>query len=144
MQKFSPDGEHLQTYGSSGAGSGQLHRPSGVAVYADGSLCVSDWGNERVQVFAPGGESAAILRGQATLSKWAMDYFSSNPDEWEVRQIADLEPESLPEHLQSAYHTSSQVEPYFWGPVAVRFDTQGRLYVVETNRHRFQVYQGAS
>lgn len=140
VQKFSPDGEHLLSVGASGDGDGQLNRPSGVAVDSDGLIYVADWGNERVQVFNPDGTHAATLRGQATLSSWAMDYFSANPDEWEVRQISDLEPE-LPEHLHTPYHVSSQIEPYFWGPVSVRLDDQERLYVVETNRHRFQVYR---
>ena len=141
VQKFSAGGEHLQTFGASGGGTGQLSRPSGVAIDGAGRVYVSDWGNERVQVFNPDGSFAAILRGQATLSAWAKDYFSANPDEWAVREIAQLESDELPEHLQTPYHISSQVEPFFWGPVAVRLDHEGRLYVVETNRHRFQVYQ---
>ena len=142
VQKFSADGEHMLSVGSSGDGDGQLNRPSGVAVDSDGLIYVADWGNERVQVFNPDGSHAETLRGQATLSSWAMDYFSANPDEWEVRQISDLEPD-LPEHLDTPYHVSSQIEPYFWGPVSVRLDDQERLYVVETNRHRFQIYQKA-
>ena len=140
IQKFTAEGEHLLGVGGSGDGEGELNRPSGVAVDSDGIIYVADWGNERVQAFNPDGGHAATLRGQATLSQWAMDYFSANPDEWETRQISDLEPE-LPEHLHSAYHVSSQIEPYFWGPVSVRLDAQDRLYVVETNRHRFQVYK---
>ena len=135
VQKFTSDGEHLQTIGA-----GHLSRPSGVAASPDGAVAVADWGNERVQIFTADGELATTMRGQATLSQWAMDYYSSNPEEWELREVSDLAPETLPEHLQTPYHTSSQIEPYFWGPVAVRFDDQGRLYVVETNRHRFQVY----
>ncbi len=135
VQKFTPAGEYLQTIGE-----GRLSRPAGVAVSSEGAIAVADWGNERVQIFAPDGSLAATLRGQATLSQWAMDYYSSNPEEWELRQISELEPETLPDHLQTPYHTSSQIEPYFWGPVSVRFDGEGRLYVVETNRHRFQVY----
>ena len=141
VQKFSPDGDYLQTIGSSGRGFGELSRPAGVAVDSDGVIAVADWGNERIQVFAPDGSPKTTLRGQATVSKWAEDYYSSNPEEWELRQISDLVPEDLPEHLQTPYHTSSQVEPYFWGPVAVRLDANDRMYVVETNRHRFQVYQ---
>jgi hypothetical protein len=49
--------------------------------------------------------------------------------------------EKLPEHLTSPYHTASQVEPYFWGPVSVRLDKEDRLYVTEHSRHRIQVYQ---
>ena len=139
IQKFSPDGSYLKTIGSPGSGEGQLKRPSGVAVDSSGNIYVADWGNERVQIFDEDGNSVSILRGQATVSKWGMDYFSSNPEEWEVRQASELQSD-LPEHLNTPYLTSSQTEPYFWGPVAVRFDDQDRLYVVETNRHRFQVY----
>ena len=140
VQKFSADGAHLLTVGESGGADGQLSRPSGAAADAAGNIYVADWGNERVQIFDADGAHQATLRGQATLSAWARDYFSANPDEWEVREIAELEPETLPEHLQTPYHASSQIEPYFWGPVSVRLDAEGRLYVVETNRHRFQVY----
>ncbi|MCI0858409.1 MAG: hypothetical protein J4N81_06700, partial [Chloroflexi bacterium] len=81
-----------------------------------------------------------ILRGQATLSKWAEEYFLSNPEEKKERDLSNLTP-PLPDHLQTPYHVSSQTEPYFWGPVSVTLDREGRLYVAETNRHRFQVYQ---
>ena len=47
----------------------------------------------------------------------------------------------LPAHLRSAYHESSQSEPYFWGPVAVAVDDQGRGFVVESCRNRIQVYR---
>ncbi len=144
VQKFSPDGDYIQTYGKSGMGDGELSRPSGVAVASDGVVTVADWGNERIQVFNPDGSFVTTLRGQATVSKWAADYYSSNPEEWELRQISQLVPDELPEHLQTPYHTSSQVEPYFWGPVAVRLDSEDKMYVVETNRHRFQVYQKSS
>lgn len=38
------------------------------------------------------------------------------------------------------HEESSRIEPYFWDPVAVTLDEQARLYVLETGRHRFQVY----
>jgi DNA-binding beta-propeller fold protein YncE len=140
LQKFSDDGRHLATFGRPGPGDGQFNRPSGVAVDADGLIYVADWGNERVQVLGPDGDFLLNLRGQATLSKWAEEFFASNPDEWQVRQQSDLIPD-LPPHLNTPYHISAQTEPYFWGPVAVSLDADNRLYVPETNRHRFQVYQ---
>ena len=69
----------------------------------------------------------------------AEDFFDSNPDEMETRRIAQLVPE-LPDHISTPYHVSSQTEPYFWGPVSVHVDGNDRLYVVETNRHRIQIY----
>ena len=140
IQKFTGDGEFLAAFGSSGDGEGQFQRPTGVAVDGEGFIYVSDWGNERVQVLDPEGGFQVLLRGQATVSKWAQAYFDTNPEEKAERDRSDLMPE-LPPHLNTPYHISSQTEPYFWGPVAVSLDGDGRLYVVETNRHRVQVYQ---
>jgi DNA-binding beta-propeller fold protein YncE len=140
IQKFTPDGQFMARFGESGQGEGQFNRPSSVAVDAEGYIYVADWGNERVQVLGPDGSFQLQLRGQATLSKWAEDFFASNPDEWETRQISNLMP-PLPPHLNTPYHVSSQTEPYFWGPVSVTLDRENRLYVPETNRHRVQIYQ---
>ena len=140
IQKFTAVGEFVASYGGSGDGDGQFHRPSSVAVDVEGYIYVADWGNERVQVLGPDGSFQTKLRGQATLSKWADDYYAVNPEEKRERDRAQLVPE-LPEHLRAPYHVSSQTEPYFWGPVSVSVDKQQRLYVVEANRHRFQVYQ---
>ena len=104
---------------------------------------MTDWGNERLQVLAPDGTLCATERGRATLSQWAEDFFKSNPDEVVVREISNLTPE-LPPHLaDDPYQVSAQTEPYFWGPVAVTVDTEGRVYVVESNRHRFQIFKRA-
>jgi DNA-binding beta-propeller fold protein YncE len=140
IQKFSGNGQFLASYGTHGAGEGEFDRPSGVAVDSEGYIYVSDWGNERLQVLGPDGSSRLSFRGQATLSQWAEEYFVSNPEEKAERDKANLIPE-LPAHLSSPYHISSQTEPYFWGPVSVSLDGEGRIYVTEANRHRFQVYQ---
>ncbi len=140
IQKFTHDGQFVASFGSSGTGEGQFSRPSGVCVDSDGYIYVAEWGNERVQILDPDGGFVQLLRGQATLSKWAQDFMSVNPDERNTREIANLTPE-LPPHLDTPYLVSSQTEPYFWGPVSVRLDSEERLFVVESNRHRVQVYQ---
>ena len=130
----------MASFGESGQGEGQFHRPASVAVDGDGFIYVADWGNERVQILGPDGSFQVLLQGEATVSKWAEDYFASNPEEKVERDNANLIPQ-LPAHLSSPYHVSSQIESYFWGPVSVSLDGAGRLYVTETIRHRFQVYQ---
>lgn len=139
IQKFSPSGQFLASFGESGEGHGQFHRPSSVAVDPEGCIYISDWGNERVQVLGPDGSFQLQLRGQATLSKWAKEWLSVNPDEKETREMSNLIPD-LPPHLNTPHHISSQTEPYFWGPVSVTLDKAGRLYVTEANRHRIQIY----
>ncbi len=140
VQKFTKDGQHLATYGSSGTGEGEFSRPSAVAVDSEGYIYVADWGNERVLLLDSDGKFVQSLRGQATLSKWAQDFMSVNPDEYNTRQIANLVPD-LPDHLDTPYLISAQTEPYFWGPVSLRLDPEEKLFVVEANRHRIQVYQ---
>ncbi len=140
IQKFTADGEFLAAFGTPGYGEGQFQRPTHVAVDDEGYIYVADWGNERVQILDSEGHFQVLLRGEATVSKWAQEYFDVNPEEAAERYQSNLAPE-LPPHLNTPYHISSQTEPYFWGPVAVSLDHEGRLYVVETNRHRFQVYQ---
>ena len=142
IQKFTSDGTFLAAFGESGEGDGQLSRPAGVAVDEDGNIYVADWGNERIQVLARDGRLLQKLRGEATLSKWAEEFFASNPDEVKVRAIANLIPQ-LPREFDTPYQVSSQTEAYFWGPASVTLDGNGRLYVAETNRHRFQTYQRA-
>ena len=140
IQKFDPAGTFLTSFGTPGQGPGALHRPSSVAVAPVGILYVADWGNERVQILAPDGTWLATLRGEADLSTWAESYFVANPDELAERQQADMEP-ALPATVADDRHEeSAHIEKLFWGPIAVKLDAQGRLYVVESCRHRIQVY----
>ena len=140
IQKFTPDGKFIAAFGESGDGDGQFSRPASVAVDREGYIYVADWGNERVQVLGPDGSFQVMLRGEATLSKWAKAYLEVNPDEQSTREMSNLIPE-LPPHFKTPYQIASQTEPYFWGPVSVSLDAVGRLYVAESNRHRFQIYQ---
>jgi len=140
IQKFAPDGTFLAKFGESGRGDGQLDRPSNMVVDDQGYVYVADWGNERVQVFDPDGVFVLKLRGQAALSKWATVFIDSNPDEKRTREASNMYPD-LPEELSSPFHVSSQTEPYFFGITSLLLDANGRLYVVDSRRQRFQVYQ---
>lgn len=141
IQKFDARGRHLASWGTSGIDEGAFCRPSGVAVDQDGVIYVADWGNERVQVLDPEGRFLALWRGESSLSSWAKDYFLSNQDELDEREKADMEPalDRLPS--DGFREESASIEKLFWGPTAVKVDPQGRIFVVESCRHRIQVYQ---
>ena len=144
IQKFDAQGRFLASFGTSGRGDGEFSRPSGVAVDAEGHIYVADWGNERVQVLAPDGGFLAKFRGESGLSKWAESYFTANQDELDERQKANLEPELKLSPTDDLREESASIEKYFWGPIAVKIDDQGRLYVVESCRHRIQIYRKAA
>ncbi len=141
VQCFAPDGEFVCMYGKPGNGEGEFNRPSDVAVGPDGSIFVADWMNQRVQVFDSDWRFQTSLRGQATLSPWATEYLAANADEQRARE--SFQP-VIEVDTDDPHEVSARIESYFWDPVAVEVDEEGRLYVLETNRHRFQVYETRS
>ena len=146
IQKFDPSGNFLACLGASGNYGGQFNRPAGLAVDRSGNIIVADWGNERVQILDPAGECLGILRGESRDSLWAQDYFTVNPDEASARQSADLEPrfEARPEydsHRGYEWERSANVEKLFWGPTSIKIGADGLIYVVDSLRHRIQIYR---
>ena len=140
IQKFDPDGKHLASFGVSGREDGEFYRPSGVAVGRDGNIYVADWGNERVQVLGPDGSFLAKLRGESGLSSWGVEYFSNNADELEAREFSDLEPDLDLTPDDFLRHESASIEKLFWSPTSVSLDDHDNVYVVDSCRHRIQVY----
>ena len=124
IQKFNSGGEYLMSFGSTGSGDGQLRRPSGVAVDRGGDVYVADWANDRVVIFDPKGMYQLKLTGDATLSKWGLEMLLASPDFLRERHNATLEPERR-----------------MWRPSSVKVDSEDRIYVVDSTRHRLQIYQ---
>ena len=144
IQRFSTNGEFVASYGASGREAGQFRRPSGVAVDERDRIYVSDWGNERVQVLDGDGSPIQVLRGQATLSRWAASFMDTNREEAAARATANLKPD-LPDVYGGDPHTeSAHVESLFWGPMSIKLDDAGRVYVTDSNRHRIQIYRRKS
>ncbi len=140
IQKFDASGNHLATWGKPGRGEGEFTRPA-WATADDGLVYISDWGNERLQVLGADGTFKANYRGESGVSRWGQDYLDTNVDEYEARKRSDLEPDLdlLPDdYLRDE---SAAIEKLFWGPTSVKLDSAGRVYVVDSCRHRIQVYQ---
>ena len=144
IARFSSSGELSGSYGSTGRGDGELMRPASVAVDDDGYMYIADWGNERIQVLDPDGAFVMKNRGEATLSKWAANFLDINREEGDARSRADLEPEIELFDPDDPHEESSKIEKLFWAPVSVKFDSSGRLLVLESNRHRIQVFRKAA
>ena len=116
-------------FGTSGQGDGELNRPTGVAVDKEGIIYVTDFKNDRLQVFDADGSFITKLMGEATLSKWGRERVNVDPNMMRRREMAI----GLDER-----------EKLFQGPIAVEVDNEGRIFVVETSRQRVQVFRKQS
>ena len=116
IEVYAVDGEFLRSFGTQGAGQGQLARftgaggggPGGIAVGSDGNLYVADTWNHRIEVFTPDGQF---------VNAWGT-FFDAQDDP-----------------TQEAAHPSE-----FYGPrgIATR---DGLIYVTDTGNERVQVFQ---
>ena len=112
-------------FGSHGDGEGEFNRPTGVAVDRDGIIYVTDYKNDRLQVFHADGSFITQLLGEATLSSWGRERVLIDPIAVKGRLAANLLEER---------------EKAFAGPIAVEVDDEGRIFVVEVARQRLQVF----
>ena len=128
IQKLTHDGQFLMEFGSSGTGDGEFNRPTSVAVDKRGIIYVTDWMNNRLQVFAADGDFITKLTGDATISKWGKGKLDASPEMWEERERA----------------AGLEREKFFWGPIGVEVDDEGRIFVVDSSRQRIQVYRKRS
>ena len=143
IQKFNSAGQFLEEFSASvslASEGDRISHPAGLAVDDDGNIYVADWGNERVRVLTPAGELLATLRGESETPSWANEYFEANPEEGALRLEADLSPTVDPPERRDR-EESANVEKLFWGPTAVKLDGQGNILVVDSCRHRIQVYR---
>ena len=139
IQKFDTNGSFISVIGGPNKNEGSLNKPAKATADKDGYVYVADWGNESVKIYSPEGGHVQSLRGEATLSKWAQEFLDANPDESTQRDISDLKPD-LPKHFNTPYLISTQIETYFWGLSSVVIDNNSKLYVIESSRHRIQIY----
>lgn len=116
-----------------------LSRPAHLTVTDSGDLVIADWGNDRVVVASASGSLMQILVGESDDSNWALEYFAANPDERDQRHVANLHP-LLSDRQLDRGEPSANTESLFWGPTSVQKDSKGSLYVVDSCRHRIQIY----
>ena len=140
--KYSTDGVLLRTFGETGSTEGKFLRPADVVADDTGKMFVGDWGNERIQVLDSDGNFLQSNMGESDLSPWAANFLNINVEEGEARQKSDLHKKDIKyANPNDRHEVSSHIEEYFWSPMSLCLTQDGRLYVVESNRHRIQIFE---
>ena len=141
IQELTPEGEVLSIIDNESNPAYELKYPSSAVMDSDRTIYIADWGNERVKVIDHNGVMVQNLRGEATVSRWAGEFLSSNAEENDARLSANMEINLDFLDDNDPHSESAHIEKYFWSPVSIKLDDVNRVYVTETNRHRIQVYQ---
>ena len=80
VEKYSPEGEHLQTLATQGSGEGQVNFAPGLDRDSEGNLWVADSSNGRVEEFNPKGEYVKSITGRS--SPWGVSVSPATGDIW--------------------------------------------------------------
>ncbi|MBI1797400.1 MAG: SMP-30/gluconolactonase/LRE family protein [Candidatus Eisenbacteria bacterium] len=62
VSMYTTGGAFLGSWGTGGSGPGQFNQPFGIATDVTGNVYVSDYGNNRVEVFSPSGTYVGTVR----------------------------------------------------------------------------------
>lgn len=141
-------------YGAPGSLPGQLNRPLGVAVDADGMVYIAEEGNNRISIFNPDGTFNRVLAqdGEASsLSLTRPNGVALGPggniyiaDTWNYRiQAVSPQGELLSTWGERGeFGANAQQDPVYglWGPRELAVDADGRVYVADTGNKRIRVY----
>ena len=76
-------------------------------------------------MFDSNGLFITVIMGDATLSKWGITKLDANPDMKLQREIAQ----------------GLERERFLRGPIGVEVDDQDRLFIVDSQRNRIQIYR---
>lgn len=148
IHKFSTDGKLLLSWGAPGTGPGQFQVPHGIAVDRDGTVCVADRENSRIQCFAPNGEFLIELTNVARPCQVAFDA-AGNLFVAELGYRSGMWPGTSPPKADATGGRVSVFSPDYellarWGgglnptdpgdffaPHDIRIDSRGDVYVSE-------------
>ncbi len=118
VQKFTSVGQFLVAWGQMGAGTGDFQFPGGVAV-SNGRVFVMDTNNHRVEIFGASGAFLEVTGSQCRLSDGSG---CVDPDAGGSLALGDGQ---------------------FYFPLGIAIDTDGDVFISDTQNHRIQKFARA-
>ncbi len=152
VQEFSPTGTHLATFGSYGAGNGQLSWPEGVAVNSSGNVYLADARNQRIEEWK-GGEPPTFAASFTHLESREVQFGEptavavgpgGNGNIWVADELHDhvLEFNSGREFVRQ-FGSEGSGEGQFKGIGGLASDASGDIYVTDTGNNRVEEFSSS-
>lgn len=158
VQKFSPEGRYLATFGRQGQGPGDLYFPQSLDVDEAGNIYISDPNNQRIQIFTPEGKEyrtiQLIKENPGNIRCTSSGLIVMAPGSGLVRFSPDEEePKELPKLLKLLDTKGNVIkqygEPYDYGnlllsgignQVHFALDGDGNAYLAFSYQNRIDKY----
>ena len=143
---FSPSGQKLRTFGTSGSSQGQFQSPNGVAVDGEWNILVADCFNHRIQKFTPEGQflTAVGAEGKGPLQfHFPTDIvLNAVNKKVYVTDKCNHRVQVLNSDLtfSSSFGKRGSGKGQFNCPRGIACDSTGKVYVADWNNHRVQVF----
>ena len=128
---FNQSGRYQYSFGSKGGGPGQFQKPEQICITSDGLVCVTDGGNNRVQVFEQGGEFVRQFGKDVLKSPSGV---AMTKDGHVV--VASREPSKLSFFTMKGQCVHEVTDIGLNCPYSVAADARGWLYVADCDNHR--------
>ena len=143
---FDANGGKVKSFGSSGAGRGQMSYPSGVALTATGDILLCDKSNHRIHLFSAEGKTLKCVgtRGSGDLQFQHPLYIAVHPHSnmvyvtnFDNHRVQVLNADST---FSSTFGSKGSGDGQFNCPYGICFDSTGNVYVADRDNHRVQVF----
>ena len=133
--------------GEKSAARGEFNYPQGIAISAQGTMYVTDTGNNRVQVFAPSGQLQAVWgqRGDAPGQFYAPDGIAVDAAgnvyvaEYGNNRVQVLSPDGRP---LTSWGSKGNGTTQFSGAAGLALDGSGNVYVADQGNGRILKFSG--
>lgn len=121
IQKLSPSGDYIRSYGkadrTSGTANGEFKFPIAIAIDSSDSLYVVDMNNHRIQIFNSNG---VFIRGIGNRTTWTAGTAAPTPT--------------------NGTGADDNENSAFYLPSGIAVDSSGNIYVGDSGNHRVQIF----
>ena len=143
---FSPTGEKLEFFGTSGSGDGQFSNSGGVTVDGEGNILIVDYGNHRIQKFTANGQFLTVVgtKGNGPLQFDNPRYIAYNSSNNKL-YVADTENNRVQVlncdlTYSNTFGKKGNGKGQFNRPFGIACNSTGKVYVAEYGNNRIQVF----